>query len=64
MTNTVTTEISTTDLDRELERLRDAAVWQMNAALEAGWDDAAAGISKSFDADERNLRRRWLRSAA
>lgn len=65
MTNTIThTAIDTADLDRELERLQEAAVWQLNAALEAGWDDAATDISNSYAADERNLRRRWLRSAA
>jgi hypothetical protein len=65
MTNTIThTAIDTTELDRELERLQEAAIWQLNAALEAGWDDATTGISNSYAADERNLRRRWLRSAA
>jgi hypothetical protein len=65
MTNTIThTEIDTTELDRELERLQEAAIWQLNAALEAGWDDATTGISNSYAADERNLRRRWFRSAA
>jgi hypothetical protein len=65
MTNTIThTDIDTTELDGELERLQEAAIWQLNAALEAGWDDATTGISNSYAADERNLRRRWLRSAA
>jgi hypothetical protein len=58
------TNIDTTTMDRELEHLQEAAIWQLNAALEAGWDDAAEGISNSYAVDERNLRRRWLRSAA
>ena len=65
MTNTIThTAIDTANLDRELERLHEAAVWQLNAALEAGWDDATTDIANSYATDERNLRRRWLRSAA
>jgi hypothetical protein len=65
VTNTITpADINSAELARELEQLQEAAVWQLNAALEAGWDDAADGISSSFAADERNLLRRWLRSAA
>lgn len=65
MTNTITqTDINSAELAAELERLQEAAVWQLNAALEAGWDDATTDISNSYAADERNLRRRWLRSAA
>lgn len=64
MTETTTQSETTADLDRELTRLHDAAVWQINAAIEAGWNDATAGISSSYVADERDLRRRWLRSAA
>ena len=75
MTKTIThTEINSTDTNnastdsvdiaRKLEDLHEAAIWQLNAALEAGWDDAVTGISDSYATDERNLRRRWLRSAA
>jgi ABC-type metal ion transport system substrate-binding protein len=65
MTKTIThTEIDSAAMARELEQLQDAAVWQLNAALEAGWDDATDGISNSYAADERSLRRRWLRTAA
>lgn len=65
MTNTINqTSTSPVDLAVELERLQEAAIWQLNAALEAGWDDATTDISNSYAADERNLRRRWLRSAA
>jgi mannose/cellobiose epimerase-like protein (N-acyl-D-glucosamine 2-epimerase family) len=65
VTKTIThTEIDSAELAHELEQLQEAAVWQLNAALEAGWDDATDGISNSYATDERNLRRRWLRSAA
>lgn len=64
MTKTITPADTSADLDRELEHLRDAAVWQLNAAIEAGWEDAAPGISDSYAADERTLRRRRLRAAA
>ncbi len=65
MTNTINqTSTGPADLAVELERLQEAAIWQLNAALEAGWDDATTDISNSYAADERNLRRRWLRSAA
>ena len=66
MTNTIasTQSNTTTELDRELEQLQEAAIWQLNAALEAGWDEAADGISDSYAADVRLLRRRWFRLAA
>ena len=52
------------ELEHELEHLHDAAVWSLNAAIEAGWDDAIAGISDSYVADERSLLRRWGRKSA
>ena len=54
--------MTTIELDRELEELHNAAVWSLNAALESGWDDAAASISKSYAAEERTLVRRWRRT--
>jgi hypothetical protein len=63
-TQNTTATINNDELERELTHLQEAAVWQLNAALEAGWDDATDGISNSYAADERNLRRSWLRRAA
>jgi hypothetical protein len=59
------TKMSTTELDLELEALRQATVWQLNSALESGWDDAAQSISDSYTESQRSLlgRRRHAQAA-
>lgn len=52
------------ELEHELTVLREASVWQLNAAIEAGFVDEVDNISDSYAAAERSLLRRWRANAA
>ena len=52
------------ELDSALTALREACVWQLNAAIEAGFVSAVDEISDSYAASERSLISRWRAKAA
>ncbi len=59
-----TAAVTNPELDHELTVLREASVWQLNAAIEAGFVDEVDNISDSYAAAERSLLRRWRAQAA